>query len=456
MLTFSKIRCVLAAILVASAAAILVIGTVNSQSSGSGPAFVGQLAAPIDDVSVRLLRNWIDETESRNAPLLIVELDTPGGSIDAMREMTGMILDANLPVVVFVSPSGAHAASAGTFIVAASHVAAMSTGTNIGAASPVSSSGDNLPETLNNKVTQDTAALLRGIASQRNRNSDALEHTIFRAASYSDEEAMELGIIDLRAIDLPDLIAKLDGMTVEVGGYSRTLVTTGMTIERLETSPVQRLLRWVASPHIVFILLAVGGVLIIVELLLPGGYVAGVLGVGLLILAFLGLVNLPMNWIGLALIAAGLALMFVEMQAPGWGGFGAAGVVCFILGGFLLFGDSSIPGLPAPDIRVGVGVLAGTAAVMGGSLAGLWYFSRKARGIRVESASSRLIGEVGVVSTSLDPKGTVQVASELWTAVSYSGEVIESGESVVVAEVDGVTLTVMRKSSIEEIGRIPQ
>ncbi len=148
--------------------------------------------------------------------------------------------------------------------------------------------------------------------------------------------------------------------------------------------------------------------------------------------------------------------MFVEMQAPGWGGFGAAGVVCFILGGFLLFGDSSIPGLPAPDIRVGVGVLAGTAAVMGGSLAGLWYFSRKARGIRVESASSRLIGEVGVVSTSLDPKGTVQVASELWTAVSYSGEVIESGESVVVAEVDGVTLTVMRKSSIEEIGRIPQ
>ncbi len=303
MLTFSKIRCVLAAILVASTAAILVIGTVNSQSSGSGPAFVGQLAAPIDDVSVRLLRNWIDETESRNAPLLIVELDTPGGSIDAMREMIGLILDANLPIVVFVSPSGAHAASAGTFIVAASHVAAMSTGTNIGAASPVSSSGDNLPETLKSKITQDAAALLRGIASQRNRNSDALEHTIFRAASYSDEEAMELGIIDLRAIDLPDLIAKLDGMTVEVGGYSRTLVTTGMTIERLETSPVQRLLRWVASPHIVFILLAVGGVLIIVELLLPGGYVAGVLGVGLLILAFLGLVNLPMNWIGLALIA---------------------------------------------------------------------------------------------------------------------------------------------------------
>ena len=181
------------------------------------------------------------------------------------------------------------------------------------------------------------------------------------------------------------------------------------------------------------------------EIFIPGGWVAGILGAGLLILAFLGLGSLPVNWIGLVLIGAGLVLFFVELQAPGWGGFGLAGGISFILGGFFLFGDTSVPGLPAPDVRVGYGVLGVTAAFMAVSLAGLWYFSRKARGITVVSRESQIIGQVGTVRRTLEPRGTVYAAGELWTAESLSGETIEVGESVIVTDMDGVILTVRKE-----------
>ena len=192
-------------------------------------------------------------------------------------------------------------------------------------------------------------------------------------------------------------------------------------------------------------MIAAGGIFILFEILIPGGWVAGVLGAGFLILAFLGLGSLPVNWIGLILIGAGLVLFFVELQAPGWGGFGLAGGISFILGGFFLFGDTSVPGLPAPDVRIGYGVLGATAAVMAVSLMGLWFFSRKARDITVVSRRSQIVGQAGVVRTTLEPRGTVQVAGELWTAHSLTGETIESGESVVVSDMDGVILTIRKE-----------
>ena len=313
--------------------------------------------------------------------------------------------------------------------------------------------GDDLPETLKTKATQDAAAFLREIATNRDRNSEALERTVFEAASYNVEEALDLDIIDLSATDLADLIAKVDGRTVTVKGIDRTLSTAGAAVERVEADPVQRFLKWLANPHLVFVMLAAGGILILIEMVSPGGWVAGITGAGLLVLAFLGMGSLPVNWVGLVLIGVGLVLFFMELQAPGWGGFGVAGGVSFIVGGFLLFGDASIPGLPAPDVRVGYGVLGVTALAMGVSVVGLWYFARKSRTLISLPRDAEIVGQTGVVRTALEPKGTVQVASELWTAESDSGERIESGESVIVAEVDGITLKVFKADNLEATGR---
>ena len=421
------------------------------QGQGGGGVLVGRLDSQIDPVSARVVRGWIEDAEARGARLLVLEIDTPGGRLDSMRDMTGALLDSTVPVAVIVTPAGARAASAGTFIVASGHVAAMTPGTTIGAASPVDAGGNDLRETIKAKASQDAAALLRGIAAQRGRNSEALEKTIFEASSYSAEEALELGVVDLNVRDVSDLIAKLDGTEIELQGTTVTLATSQASVELLEATPVQRFQGWLANPHLVFILFAVGGILIIVELVSPGGWIPGAVGLGMLLLAFVGIGNLPVNWIGLALMGGGLVLLFVELQAPGWGGFGAAGGIAFVIGGFLLFGDTSVPGLPAPDMRVGWAVLAGTAVFIAISVFGLFHFSRKARDITVVSRASQIIGQTGVVRSTLDPIGTVYLAGELWTAESESGDTIESGETVVAAELDGVKLRVVRESSLGAI-----
>jgi membrane-bound serine protease (ClpP class) len=447
----STVRRTLLALIVVAAVSSALAGALDAQ--GSGTILVGRLDTVIDPVSARVLSGWIEQAETRGASLLVLEVDTPGGMLSSMRTMTGALLDSTVPVAAIVTPAGARAASAGTFIVASGHIAAMAPGTTIGAASPVDAGGNDLRETIKAKVSQDAAALLRGIAAQRNRNSDALEKTIFEAKSYSAEEAIELSVVDTYARDVQDLLAQLDGREIEVHGSIWKLETNQATVEYLEPTPVQLFQGWLANPQLVFILLAVGGILILVELVSPGGWIPGVAGAGLLLLAFLGLGNLPVNWIGLVLIGGGLLLVFVELQAPGWGGFGAAGGIAIVLGGFLLFGDTSVPGLPAPDVRVGWAVLGGTAAFIAFSVFGLFHFSRKAREIEVISRISQIVGQTGVARSTLDPRGTVYLAGELWTAESESGDTIEVGESIVAAELDGVTLRVYTESSLDAIER---
>ena len=445
----STVRRTILAFVVMLALASVSVSSLEGQ--GGGAILVGRLDTPIDPVSARVLAGWIEEAERRGASLLVLEVDTPGGRLDSMRDMTGALLDSSVPIAVLVTPAGARAASAGTFIVASGHIAAMTPGTTIGAASPVDAGGNDLRETIKAKASQDAAALLRGIAAQRKRNSEALEETIFEARSYSAEEALELDVVDLNARDLTDLLAQLDGREIDLNGTNITLSTSQSSVEVLEETPVQRFQGWLANPHLVFILFAVGGILIIVELVSPGGWIPGATGLGLLLLAFVGLGNLPVNWIGLALMGGGLVLLFVELQAPGWGGFGAAGGIAFVIGGFLLFGDTSVPGLPAPDVRVGWAVLAGTAVFIAISVFGLFHFSRKARDIKVVSRASQIVGQTGVVRSTLDPTGTVYLAGELWSAESEDGGTIESGETVVAAELDGVTLKVVRESSLGTI-----
>lgn len=430
-----------------------VAGSVRAQSADGGAALVARIDSPIDRLAADELARWIARADDVSAPLLIVELDTPGGRLDSTREIAGMLLDSPVPVAVLVTPSGARAASAGAFILAAAHVAAMSPGTTVGASTPVDSSGNDLSETLKAKASQDAAAFMREISTERGRPSEAieaLEDAVFDAAAYSATEARERGIVDFIASDAAELVAKADGMRVDVGGGERHLATGGLALENVPASVVSDLMRWLSNPRVVFILLAIGAILIIIELASPGGFAAGFVGGVALLGAIAGMFNLPVNWLALILMLLGMGLFAAELHAPGWGGFGIAGAACFLLGGFLLFGDyATAPGISAPPVSVGFWTLGGVAAFFAVIVVWLWRFARKARTIRVKSRSSQIIGKIGVVRTALDPKGSVQVESELWSAESDSGETIPSGESVIVSEMDGLTLKVFRESVIE-------
>lgn len=430
-----------------------VAGSVRAQSADGGAALVARIDSPIDRLAADELARWIARADDVSAPLLIVELDTPGGRLDSTREIAGMLLDSPVPVAVLVTPSGARAASAGAFILAAAHVAAMSPGTTVGAATPVDSSGNDLSETLKAKASQDAAAFMREISTERGRPPEAIEalaSAVFDAAAYSATEASALGIVDFIASDAAELVTKADGMKVDVVAAPRDLATEGLALENVPASVVSDLMRWVSNPRVVFILLAIGAILIVIELASPGGFAAGFVGGVVLLGAIAGMFNLPVNWLALILMLLGMGLFAAELHAPGWGGFGIAGAACFLLGGFLLFGDyATAPGISAPPVSVGYWTLGGVAAFLAVIVVWLWRFARKARTIRVKSRSSQIIGKIGVVRTSLDPKGSVQVESELWSAESDSGETIPSGESVIVSEMDGLTLKVFRESVIE-------
>ena len=428
----------------------LLIGLTQTAAAQSGPhAALLVVDGAIQPQSSKFLSRGIDTAVDEGAQFLIVQLDTPGGLFSSTRDMVGDILAAEIPVVVYVSPPGARAASAGTFITAAGHVAAMASATNIGAASPVGG-GEDLPDTIKSKATQDAAAFLRSIADERGRNVEALEETVLNAVAYTESEALELDIVDIVARDLDELLSQLDGRTVELRGRQVILETGGLDVRRINTNPVEKFLGVVANPDIAFILLTIGGVLLIIELLNPGVFVPGVLGVIALALAFLGLGNLPVNWIAVGLIGLAMGLFFAELQAPGLGIFGFLGGVSFVLGAFLLFGGLSAPAIPTPSFRVNLWVIGAVSGVMGAMMVTLFWAILKSKRVSYSSRIGRLVGQTARTTTPLEPRGTVQVAGERWSAVSDSGDPIPEGEEVIVSEVEGLTLTVFRASTLTE------
>ena len=408
----------------------------------------------VNEVSARYLSRGVDKATDDGAQLVIVLLDTPGGLFSSTRDMVETIRNADIPVVVYVSPAGARAASAGTFITAAAHVAAMAPTTNIGAASPVAGGGDDLPETLAAKATQDAAAFIRSIAEDRGRNAQALEDTVVNAVSYSASEALENEIIDLIATDVNDLMAQLDGREVGLRNGTTTLQTSGLEIVEIERTPVERFLGFLADPNVAFVLLSLGTLGLFIEILSPGLLVPGIAGAIMLVLALVALGNLPVNWVGVALLAFAMVLLFLEVQAPGIGVFGVAGTVSFVLGAFLLFGEFGRPAIPTPSVRVNVWLILAVAASMLGVLLFLvrdLVAARKA-GTAVEGTGGTLVGQLAVATTDLTPDGTVHVGGEHWSAVSDSGGPIEQGEEVLVTEAEGLTLKVLKPSESEETG----
>ena len=317
------------ALMIVAFGGFLAVQSTDAAEASGGDARILAIDGAITPLEAKHFSNAIDEAHETGAEILIVQLSTPGGLLESTREMVEDIFASPLPIVVYVSPSGARAASAGTFITAAAHVAAMAPATNIGAASPVGAGGDDLPDTLRAKATQDAAAFLRSIASQRNRNAEALQDTVLDALSYTATEALELQIVDLKAENLSDLLTQLHGMTIDLNGEKVQLDTDELTTTTIERTPVDIFIRFLADPNVAFLLLTIGGIGIIIELFSPGLIGPGVVGVIALILAFLAFGNLPVNWVGVGLILIAMALFYLEAQAPGIGIFGITGAIGF-------------------------------------------------------------------------------------------------------------------------------
>ena len=414
---------------------------------------VVEIDEAIQPSTARFLDRVVTEVEEGGAQFMVIRLDTPGGLYDSTRDIVETILDSGVPVIVYVSPAGAQAASAGTFIAAAGHIAAMANGTNIGAASPVDQGGGPLPEPLSSKATNDAAAFLRSIAAERERNADALNDTVTKAQAYSASEALDRNVIDFVAKDLAELLSTVDGHSIELKGGSVVIETAGVRLKDVDRTVLERFLAIISNPNVAFLLLVVGGIGLLIEFLVPGLFAPGIIGVICLAMAFVAFGNLPVNWVGVALIALGLGLIFIELQAPGISFFGASGVVSFALGSILLFGGFTFgpPGpIETPSFRVNYWLIGGITVAMAGFLLFVVRDILLAQKIEERQAkrgittSATLVGTTGVVSAELSPSGMVFIGGEEWTAVSDTGDSIEKDAEVVVNEVDGLTLKVFR------------
>jgi membrane-bound serine protease (ClpP class) len=442
-------RCVLAlALLLLPAVAPFLGGSAGAQpSSGAGRhVLVVELDRNVDNVSSRFLSRALTSDDAKDAELVIIRIDTPGGLVTATRDMVGEIFSSRVPVVVYVAPEGARAASAGTFITAAGGVAAMAPATNIGAASVVGGQGEDLPETLGKKATQDAVAFIRSIADRRGRNADALAETVSEAKAYSAQEALDAQVIDVVADDVRDLLRKLDGRTVPVRDGERTVHTEQVSLRFVEFNFFEQVLAFLSDPSVAFLLISLGGLGVVVEMFNPGTIVPGVLGVVFLVLGFAGVGQLPFSWAGVALIVLAMVFFFVEAQAPGIGFFGVLGTVALILGGLFLVGFFGAPELPgSPSLRVNRWVLAGVGIAAGVGVTWLaWQLQRARRmqGYTSPVARAAMIGQVARVTRRLDPTGEVQMAGEFWEATLPPGQEADEGKPVKIVDVTGYRLDV--------------
>ena len=395
-----------------------------------------RIKGAVSPVVVSYVGRGVRVAESDGAQCLIIVLDTPGGQVDLTNEIVQAISGARVPVVVYVSPTGAMAASAGTLITLAGHVAAMAPGTSIGAASPVGIQGEDLQETAQKKAEEIIAASARALA--RRRGEEAAEWAsaaVTEAKGASAEEALEMGVVDFVADDLPSLLDQLDGFEVEVWGETVTLHTAGATVNELPMNPIEGFLHTITNPNIAFILLTIGLNAILFELSSPGGYVAGIIGVVCLLLALYALGTLNPNWAGLAFIALAFVLFIADVKAPTHGVLTAGGLVSFIFGALILF-QSPYQAVSRPLI-ISVGL--STAAFFAFAVSRVVGAQR----LQVVTGGEGLIGEMAVARTPLAPEGTVFLKGERWDAVAEDGSV-EEGQRVSVVAREGFRLRVKR------------
>jgi len=395
----------------------------------------------INPVTARYMERGIDAAEDSSAAAVVLRLDTPGGLVDSMRDIVQRIDSSRVPVIVYVWPPGGRAASAGTFITMAGHVAAMAPNTNIGAASPVGGGGEDIEGALGKKITEDAAAYIRSIAQERGRNVQWAERAVREAVSASNSEAVELNVVDFVAADLRSLLAQADGRTVDLPQGPAALRLRDAPIVENDMTLVERFLLILSDPNIAFVLLTLGMAALIFELLNPGAILPGVVGVLALILAFFSLGTLPVNWAGVALIVLAFALLVAEVLVTGFGALGLGGVVALILGGLILTSSGE------PDFQVSRWLIYGMAAGMGVFFLMVISTLIRTRRMPAATGSQALMGKRAVARSPLDPQGFVFLEGERWRATAEDGPVDE-GETVTIVGVKGLRLTV-RKAKVE-------
>ena len=429
-----------------AAALLLALGLAAGTASAAGHINVVTISGSINPASSDYLQHAIAQSEAEGAIAVLIELDTPGGLLASTKDIIQAMLNAKLPVIVFVSPQGAWAASAGTFITLAGHVAAMAPGTSIGAASPVSATGgggeqdekgrrSNVSE---EKAEKFTTAFIESIAKQRKRNVEWAMRAVRDAEAITQDKALELGVIDLIATDRADLLRQLEGREITLGGETRKLAVAGAEIRTLAMPPLTRLFDLLASPDVAVLLVMAGLLGLYIEFQQPGVILPGIVGAGCLVLAAIAFQILPFSWVGLLLMLLGMALVASEVFVSAFGALFIAGIACFLLGGTMLFDLPQLSDLNVSFWSVLVPSVGGFALFTALVIFAVGRTLRRAQTVGV----SELPGMVGKVATPLAPEGKVFVRGEYWTA--HGDEPLPAGVRVEVMAVEGMRLRVRR------------
>jgi len=397
----------------------------------------------VDGTIVPVIADYIDrgigQAEEHGATVCIIELDTPGGLLDSTEKIVQRIMNADVPVVVYVSPKGAWAASAGTFITLSAHIAAMTPGTTIGAAHPVAAGGEEIPEDQMQKIVEFSAKWMRTIAEERGRNIEEAELAVTQSKSFTDVDALENNLINMRAENLADLISQINGWNVTLAsGQGIVIDTTNYGSTRNEMNAVERFLHAISDPNIAYILLTLATIGLITEISNPGMVVPGVVGGISLFLAFYSLGVLDAYWGGMLLILLAVGLFIAEYFTHSFGLLTAGAVASLVMGSLILFSGT-------PEVELNKGLIAGVTA--GVTAFAFFVIGAIVRGQRRRKVTGPegMIGEIAIARTPLDPTGTVLAQGELWTATSEGGQVAP-GEEVIISRVEGLKLWVTKKS----------
>jgi membrane-bound serine protease (ClpP class) len=424
----------------AACALLLCFGAAASMQQAAAPLiYTAEVDGIIHPVATAHVRRAIRQADDAGANLLVIFLRTPGGLVDATRDLNTAIIQAKTPVAVFVAPSGSRAASAGFLITIAADIAAMAPGTHIGAAHPVSGDGQKVEGAMAEKMVSDVAGYARTLAAQRKRNVKLVEEAVRQSRSFTDQEASADGaaLIDLVANDLPDLLKKLDGRTVvRFDGRREVLRTAGGTEHAVEMTWAQRILDAVAHPQIAYLLLMLGTLGLTVEMWNPGAIFPGIAGGICLLLAFFAFQVLPVSSVGVLLILFGVVLLVLEVKVTSFGVLGLGGALSLFFGSILLI-DS-----PLPQLQVGLRLIVPVTVTLSAIVLFLVQLAVRAQRLQPVTGEEGMVGEIGQALTSIDPGGVgrVRTHGEIWTATA--SEPITAGDPVRVAAVRGLLLTV--------------
>jgi membrane-bound serine protease (ClpP class) len=416
------------------------------------------ISGDINTGSASYILDAIDEAEKVNFSCLLIELDTPGGGLDQTQDIVKKMLNSRVPIIVYVSPRGAQAASAGTFITMAAHVAVMAPGTRIGAAHPVfmpmfpgqGDEDDNKEKAkkrdyMMEKVENDTVSFVVGIAKQRGRNQEWAEKSVRESVSITSDEAVKINVVDFEIGSVAALLAKVDGQEIKID-ESKTVVlkTQGAKIESRKMTLKQRLLNFLANPNIMMILMTLGGLGLLMEFYHPGSIFPGVIGVICLLMALTSMQILPVNWGGLVLILVGIALFIAEAYVTSYGLLGVGGAICFLVGGILVIDPSTEPHYLDPAMAVDWSVLITLVVTMGLIFVYIGYYVVKSQRSKIETGVDGMQGLVGEARSDISAdEGMVFVRGEIWKAVSK--EPITKGSKIEIVAVDGLLLQVRKK-----------